>query len=140
MTPEEHVGNTANIVIYLGILYAFLAVVMLFRGADTAAHSLLTLGVSLTIVGLGYGIRYGSMVCLYLTTGLFGIFVIYFGYATGMFKTLRLAIRMLLSCWALLRLCDAIPAMHILHQTHSKPISSYGNFFLRRKCKRQARS
>ena len=31
MTPEEHVGNTANIVICLGILYAFLAVVMLFR-------------------------------------------------------------------------------------------------------------
>jgi hypothetical protein len=123
MTPEARVGNTANVVIFLGILYTVLAVVVLLRGAETAAYSLLTLGMSLAVIGLGYGIRYGSMVCLYLTTGLFGLFICYFGYITGMFKTLRPALRLALSCWA--------------HQTDSKPSSSsrYGDFFLRRKTK-----
>ena len=135
MTPEERVGTTANVVIFLGILYAVLAVVMLLRGTDTAVHALFTLGMSLAVIGLGYGIRYGSMLCLYLTTGLFAIFIGYFGYTTGMFKTLRPALRLALSCWALLGLCRAIPAMRILHQTGSKPVSSsrYGDFFLRRK-------
>jgi hypothetical protein len=137
MTPEARVGNTANVVIFLGILYTVLAVVVLLRGAETAAYSLLTLGMSLAVIGLGYGIRYGSMVCLYLTTGLFGLFICYFGYITGMFKTLRPALRLALSCWALLGLCRSIPAMRILHQTDSKPSSSsrYGDFFLRRKTK-----
>ena len=135
MTPEKCVGQTANVVIFLGMLYTVLAVVMLLKGADTTAHSLFTLGIALAIVGLGYGIRYGNMVCLYLATGLFGLFVGYFGYRTGMFKTLRPALRLVLSCWALLGLCRAIPAMRILQQTHSKPSSSsrYGDFFLRRK-------
>lgn len=142
MTPEARVGQTANVVIFLGILYAVLAVVMLLRGADTTAHSLLTLGISLAIFGLGYGIRHGSMICLYLTTGLFGLFVVYFGYTTGMFKTLRPALRLVLSCWALLGLCRAIPAMRILQQTRSKPLSSsrYGDFFLRRKSKEPSSS
>lgn len=137
MTPEERVGNTANVVIFLGILYALLAVVMLLRGTGIAVQSLFTLGMSLAVVGLGYGIRYGSMTCLYLTTGLFGLFIGYFGYTTGLFKTLRPALRLALSCWALLGLCRSIPAMRILHQTGSKPISSsrYGDFFLRRKPK-----
>ena len=133
MTPEERVGNAANVVIFLGILYALLAVVMLLSGAETAAYSLFTLGISLAIIGFGYGIRYGSMVFLYLSTGLFSIFIVYFGYATGMFKTPRPALRLVLSCWALLRLGHAIPAMRILHQTRSKPSGSrYGDFFLRR--------
>ncbi len=137
MTPEERVGKTANVVIFLGILYAVLAIVMILRGAETATHSLFTLGMSLAVIGLGYGIRYGSMLCLYLTTSLFGLFIGYFGYTTGMFKTLRPALRLALSCWALLRLCRSIPAMRILQQTHSKPSSSsrYGDFFLRRKTK-----
>ena len=86
MTPEERVGKTANVVIFLGILYAVLAVVMLLRGTDTTTRSLLTLGISFAVIGLGYGIRYGSMVCLYLTTGLFGLFIGYFGFTTGMFN------------------------------------------------------
>lgn len=135
MTPETRVGKTANIVIFLGILYAVLAVVMLLRGAGPADHPVPTLGVSCVVIGLGYGIRRGSLLCLYLTTGLFGLFMAYFGYTTGMFKTLRPALRLLLSCWALLGLCRSIPAMRILQQTHSKPIGSsrYGDFFLRRK-------
>lgn len=136
MTPEERVGKTANVVIFLGILYTALAIMMLFRRLDTTAN-LLTLGMALGIIGLGYGIRYGNSICLVVTTGLFGLFVAYFGYTTGLFKALRPALRLILSCWALLRLCRAIPAMRILKQTHSKPIntSRYGELFLRRKAK-----
>jgi hypothetical protein len=136
MTPEESVGKTANVVIFLGILYAALAIVMLLRRIDATANWL-TLGMALGVIGLGYGIRYGNSICLYVTTGLFGLFVAYFGYTTGLFKALRPALRLILSCWALLGLCRAIPAMHTLKQAHSKPIntSRYGEFFLRRKAK-----
>ena len=136
MTPEERVGKTANVVIFLGILYAALATVMLFRRLDTT-ENLFTLGIALGVIGLGYGIRYGNSACLAVTTALFGLLVAYFGYMTGLFKALRPALRLILSCWALFGLCRAIPAMRILKRTHSKPISTsrYGDFFLRRRAR-----
>lgn len=136
MTPEERVGKTANVVIFLGILYTALACLMLFRRLDVTAN-MLTLGIALGVTGLGYGIRYGNSVCLVVTTGLFGLFVAYFGYMTGLLKAPRPALRLILSCWALLRLCRAIPALRILKHIDSKPIntSRYGEFFLRRKAK-----
>ena len=139
MAPEERVGKTANVVIFLGILYTVLAAVMLIGGSDAARtwSNFVTLGIALSAIGLGYGIRYGSTICLYLATGLFGLLMVYFGYTTGMLKSLRPALRLALSCWALLGLCRSIPAMHILKQTHSRPIrtSRYGEFFLRRKAR-----
>ena len=137
MTPEERVGKTANLVIFLGILYTVLSLVTFMSRWDSAAlrHQGITLGLGAVVIALGYGIRYGSRVCLYLMTALCICLVGYFASTAVSFRTLRAVLRLALSGWVLVGLCRAIPAMRILHRTHSRPVSTsrYGEFFLRRK-------
>lgn len=137
MTPGERVGKTANVIIFLGILYTVLTLIALIGGRNMTAvwPNVVTLGMAMVVIGLGYGIRYGSVVCLYLTTGFFVCLVSHFGYAVVALRELRPALRLVLSGWALLRLYRSIPAMRILKQTQSMPLntSRYGDFFLRRK-------
>ncbi len=137
MTPEARVGKTANVVIFLGILYTVLTLVALVtgRGGGSVASVWVTLGIATGVIGLGYGIRSGSAFCLYLTTGLFAGFLVYFVFATLISQSLRTAVRLLLSGGAFWRLWRAIPALRHLHQTGSKPLrnSRFGDFFLRRK-------
>ena len=138
MAPEELVGKTANIIIFLGLLYTVLSAVALLSGGaatQTWWFDLTTLAVAMSAIGLGYGIRYGSFACLYATTGLVALLVVVLGYAVVSTPTFRPVLRLILSGWALFRLGRAIPAMRVLQQTHSKPLatSRYGDFFLRRK-------
>jgi hypothetical protein len=137
MTPEERVGKTANLVIFLGILSTVLSVITLIgRWESTVLLSqIITLGAALGVIALGYGIRYGSRVCLYLTTGLGICLVGYFASTAASLPTVRTVLRLALSVWVLVGLCRAIPAMRILHRTHSRPVSTsrFGEFFLRRK-------
>ncbi|HEY7712832.1 MAG TPA: hypothetical protein VIG57_22690 [Candidatus Entotheonella sp.] len=136
MTPEHRVGRMANLVIFLGILYTVLSLAALLGSAAMRARGfgLTSLLVALVVIGLGYGIRYGSVACLYAAMGLFvgftGYALVRLVPAPGVFPALRLA----LSGWALYGLGRAIPAMRTLKQMGSIPVQSsrYGDFFLRR--------
>ena len=135
MTPEYRVGRIANLMIFLGILYTILSLATLLGSAGLLSRGFGVPGliVALAVIGLGYGIRYGSVSCLYAVTGLFVVFtgyaVVHLVLAPGVFPALRLG----LSGLALYGLCRSIPAMRILNHTGSAPIQSsrYGDFFLR---------
>ncbi|MDH3600261.1 MAG: hypothetical protein OEU26_11545 [Candidatus Tectomicrobia bacterium] len=136
MTPEQRVGRIANLMIFLGILYTLLSLAALLGSAAVRARGFGVTGliVALAVIGLGYGIRYGSVACLYTATGIFvwvtGYALVRLVPAPGVFPALRLG----LSGLALYGLCFSIPAMRMLKQTGSAPIQSsrYGDFFLRR--------
>jgi hypothetical protein len=136
MTPEQRVGRIANLMIFLGILYTLLSLAALFGNAAMRARGfgVTSLSVALAVIGLGYGIRYGSVVCLYAGTG---FFVLFTGSALarlvpepGVFPAVRLG----LSGLTLYGLCRSIPAMRTLKQMGAAPVQSsrYGDFFLRR--------
>jgi hypothetical protein len=137
MIPAARVGKTANVVIFLGILYAVMSLVAAFARAEPAQgwYDMVPLIVAVGVIGLGYGIRYGSLACLYIATALFAGLTGYFCYISVVEGTLRPVVRSLLSGWAVFLLCRALPAMFVLKQTHSKPLhtSRFGEFFLRRK-------
>jgi hypothetical protein len=136
MTPAQRVGKTANLMIFLGILYTVLHLVALCGNTALAVRSYggIGLGVALGILGLGYGIRYSCIVCLYTATGVFALLTTYSLYKTVSQPALYESMRCILSGWALYRLCCAIPAMSVLKQTHAIPIctSRYSAFFLQR--------
>jgi hypothetical protein len=136
MTPAYRVGKTANLMIFLGILYSLLHLLALLGNVALAARSYgeLGLGVALGVIALGYGIRYGSVGCLYIATGVFALLTVSSLYRAVSQIALSQSVRLLLSGWGLYSLCRSIPAMHFLKQTHAVPIrtSRYGTFFLRR--------
>jgi hypothetical protein len=140
VTPAARVGKTANVVIFLGILYTILALVAFMHTHETtpAWYDMVGLVVAIVTIGLGYGIRYGNLGCLYATTGLFVVLTGYFFYAAVSYRTLRPMIRFLLGAWAVYMLYRSIPAMHFLKQTHATPLqtSRYGAFFLGRRQRR----
>jgi hypothetical protein len=137
MTPEARVSKAANSLIFLGLLYVFLSLGALVRHyhAAYAWQDVLTLGIALSSIGLGYGVRYGSCRCLYAATGLFTVLTGYLFWAGVSWQTLRLAIRCLLSGYTVSRLYRAISPMRQLRaqQAFPLPLSRYGAFFLRRK-------
>jgi hypothetical protein len=134
MTPEQRVGRMANLVIFLGILYTLLSLAALFGNTAMRARGLGFTGliVALAVIGLGYGIRYGSVPCLYAATSLFVLFtgaaLVRLVLAPGIFPVIRLVF----SVFALYGLCRSIPAMQMLKQVGSAPMQSsrYGDFFL----------
>lgn len=136
MTPEQRVGKTANLVIFLGILYTVLSLVALAGNARLAARGFggLGLGVALSVIALGYGIRYGSTICLYLGIGGFALLSSVLLFKIIRHVTLLQTVRFVLSTWTLSVLCRTVSALRILKHTGSKPVhtSPYGELFLRR--------
>lgn len=136
MNPKVRVGQTANLTIFLGILYTVIHLVDLLGNAGPATRGFGIPGllIALGIIGLGYGIRYSSNLCLYTATTIFSALTLFS--LTSLIATLALmsALRFLLSALALYGLCRSIPAMRILKATNTPPIrtSRYGEFFLRR--------
>jgi hypothetical protein len=136
MTPEQRVGKTANLVIFLGILYTILSLVALAGNARLAARGFggFGLAVALAVIGLGYGIRYGYTLCLSAGMGIFALLdsVLLFNIATRP-TPLHMA-RFLLSAWTFYALCRTVPALRRLKQSGAKPVrtSPYGDLFLRR--------
>ena len=132
LTPAQRLGMTANLVIFLGILYTVLHLagfLGLLRG-----YRLPGLVVALAILGLGYGIRYGSSACLYAATGIFAGLSLYFCALVVSAWTPYSMLRFVLSAWACWRLYRVIPTMRILQheQAFPLPMSRYGERFLRR--------
>ena len=136
MTPEVRVGQTANLIIFLGILYSGIHLVALLGNTRLASRSFGVPGllIALGVIGLGYGIRYSSSICLYAATAIFAALNLYSLIHLVTAPTVILAIRSLLSALALYGLCRSIPAMRILKATGTLPLrtSRYGDFFLRR--------
>ncbi len=136
MTPEQRVGRIANLTIFLGILYSCLNLAALLGSVSMGARGFGLVGLlpALAVVGLGYGIRFGSLGSLYATTCLFILFAGYSLFQLIAVPDVLLFIRFALSALALYGLCRSVPAMHTLKATGSMPIQSsrYGDFFLRR--------
>jgi hypothetical protein len=123
---------TANLVIFLGLLYTVLHLLG-FLGVLHGYH-LPGLVIALSLLGLGYGIRYGSSACLYVATALFTGLSLYFGVLMVSGWIPYYMLRLGLSVWTLWRLYHAIPVMKLLQQEQAFPLpmSRYGERFLRR--------
>ena len=130
--PAQRLGRTANLVIFLGLLYTVLYLLG-FLGVLHGYH-LPGLAVALGLLGLGYGIRYGSSVCLYVAMAVCAGLSLYCGALLVSEWTPYYMLRLGLSAWTFWRLYRAIPAMRLLQQEGAFPLpmSRYGAFFLRR--------
>jgi len=131
-TPAQRLGMTANLVIFLGILYTLLhllAILGLLRGYRLPGLGLV---IALGMLGLGYGIRHGSSACLYAATGAFAGLSLYLGALVVSAWRPYHMLRLVLSAWTLWRLCHAIPLMRLLQQEQAFPLpmSRYGEHFL----------
>ena len=135
-TPEKMVGRTANLTIFLGILYTSLSIVAVsgVTSLSTRGYGIQSIIVGCTIVGLGYGTRYGSKACLYISTVLFGMLAAYFMYNFLINKSINSIVRFAFSVWAVSTLTRAIPVMAALKAKGASPdrSSRYKDFFLRR--------
>jgi len=135
-TPEKMVGRTANLTIFLGILYTSLSIVAVsgVTSLSTRGYGIQSIIVGCTIVGLGYGTRYGSKACLYISTVLFGMLAAYFMYNFLINKSINSIVRFAFSVWAVSTLTRAIPVMAELKAKGASPdrSSRYKDFFLRR--------
>jgi hypothetical protein len=89
--------------------------------------------IALGLLGLGYGIRYGSSACLYVATAVCAGLSLYFGALVVSGWKPYYMLRVVLSTWAFWRLYRAIPAMRLLQQEGAFPLpmSRYGELFLR---------
>ena len=130
-SPAQRLGRTANLVIFLGLLYTVLHLLG-FLGLLRGYH-LPSLVVALGLLGLGYGIRYGSSACLYVAMAICVGLSLYFGVLVVSEWTPYYMLRLVLSTWACWRLYRAIPAMQLLQQERAFPLpmSRYGERFLR---------
>jgi hypothetical protein len=122
---------TANLVIFLGLLYTVLHLLG-FLGLLHGYH-LPGLVIALSLIGLGYGIRYGRSACLYAAMALFAGLSLYCGVLMVAGWSPYHMLRLGLSVWAFWRLFRAIPAMQLLQQEQAFPLpmSRYGARFLR---------
>jgi len=132
LSPVQRLGRTTNLVIFLGLLYTLLHLLG-FLGLLHGYH-LPGLVIALSLLGLGYGIRYGSRACLYVAIAICAGLSLYFGVLVVSGWTPYSMLRLVLSTWAFWRLYRAIPAMRSLQQAQAFPLpmSRYGELFLRR--------
>ncbi|MDR4498838.1 MAG: hypothetical protein MRK02_13110 [Candidatus Scalindua sp.] len=135
-TPEKRVGNTANLIIFLGILYMSLSIASLTGCTSLAlrGYGTKSIIIGFIIVGLGYGIRYGNKASLYSATVLFGALALYFGYTFFLTHTTSSVLRSVLCMWAVTRLVRTIPEIILLKERGSSPDrnSRYKSFFIKR--------
>ena len=136
LTSEKRVGLTANLTIFLGILYTSLSIAAITGIASLSARGYgpKSIVIGCIIIGLGYGTRYGSKICLYVATVFFGMLAAYFMYNFLLSKSISPIVRFAFSIWATSTLARTIPAMIRLKEAGSSPDRSnrYRDFFLKR--------
>ena len=133
-TPAQRLGMTANLVIFLGLLYTLLHLLALLGLLHGYRLPGLGLIIALSVLAFGYGIRHGSSVCLYVAMGTFAGLSLYFGALVVVAGRPYHMLRPVLSAWTFWRLCGALPLMRLLQQERAFPLpmSRYGERFLRR--------
>ena len=136
LTSEKRVGLTANLTIFLGILYTSLSIAAISGIVSLSARGYGTKSIIIwcIIIGLGYGIRYGSKTCLYIATVFFGLLAAYFMYNFLLSKSINPIVRFAFSVWATRTLAMTIPVMIRLKAAGSSPDRSnrYRDFFFKR--------
>ncbi|NOG82884.1 MAG: hypothetical protein D8M57_05955 [Candidatus Scalindua sp. AMX11] len=135
LTPEKNVGNTANLIIFLGILYTSLSIASLVgcHYLSSRGYGITSVTIGCTIVALGYGTRYGSDRSLYAATFIFGALALYFAYTFFISHTVSPLLRSGLCIWACSRFVRTIPEMKRVKETGSSPDkeSRYKSFFIK---------
>lgn len=135
-TPEQRVGRAANVTIFLGILFVLVHLLALggLPAMAQRGYGLSGLAIAVGLIGLGYGIRYGSSVAFYLTTGGFAALGVYFAARFAITGEPAMLLRCGITAWAFTSLCRAIPDMRTLRRNNAFPLpmSRYGAFFLQR--------
>ena len=133
---EKLVGKTANLIIFIGILYTFLSILSLVVCSFFAerGYGITSLIIGLFIISLGYGIRYGYLPSLYTAATLFSAAALYFIYLILAKQNYITIIRLTLSLWVVSLVARSIPAMLKLKAEGLSPDrnSKYKDFFLRR--------
>ena len=139
-TPEQRVGRAANVTIFLGILFTLVHLLALggLPAMAQRGYGLPGLALSVAVLGLGYGIRYGSYAAFYLATGGFAALGVYFAARFAITGEPAMLLRSGITAWVFASLCRAVPDMRTLRQNAAfpLPVSRYGAFFLRRWSKR----
>lgn len=132
----QRLSRTANFVIFLGLLFTLLnlAATAGFSGLRQRGYGLHAVGLTLGIIGLGYGIRYGSRLCLALAMFLSVGFTLYVLTLLWHAPTLWLTVRLGLSLWAGGRLGQALLLFPRVRQEQAFPLpmSPYAAAMLRR--------
>ena len=135
-TPEQRVGRVANVTIFLGILFALIHLLALggLPAMAQRGYGLPGLAIAVGLIGLGYGIRYGSYIAFYLTIGGFAALCVYFATRFAITGQPAMLLRGGISAWVFASLCRAIPDVRTLRREAAFPLpmSRYGAFFLRR--------
>ncbi|KHE91316.1 MAG: hypothetical protein K8F52_12620 [Candidatus Scalindua rubra] len=135
LTPEKSVGLAANLTIFLGILYTSLGIAAIagITSLSIRGYGIKGIVIGCVIIGLGYGIRYGSKTCLYIATVLFGLLAAYFMYNFVLSKSINPIVRFAFSIWATRTLARTIPVMVRLKAAGSLPDRSnrYMDFFFK---------
>ena len=135
-TPAERLGRTANLLIFLGLLYSLLHLISWIAPGllPYQSYGVPGLGMAIGVIGLGYGIRYGSRVCLYIALGTFTILSLWSLVVYVSAGTFAFLVRYVLSTWAFVRLCRAVSIMQSLRHSnvYPLPMSRYGEIFWRR--------
>ncbi|MFQ5893517.1 MAG: hypothetical protein ACE5H5_04310 [Nitrospinota bacterium] len=123
LTPAQRVGKTANLVIFLGILYGGLNLAAVLGAEGLARRGYGGWGVllALAFLALGYAIRFGSQAALFGATGLFALLVAWTAGAVLTEASLRLAVRLGLTTLALVALLRSRPAMADLKRRGDRP-------------------
>ena len=132
-TPAQRVGRAANVTFTLIHLLALGGLTSMARHG----YGLPGLVVAVGLLGLGYGIRYGSYAAFYLTSGGFATLSVYFAARFAITAEPAMLLRCGVTAWAFASLCRAMPDVRTLHQNAAFPLpmSRYGAFFLRRRAK-----
>jgi len=132
LAPVQRLSMTVNLVIFLGMLSTI--VHLLGWLGVLASYRLASLAAALLLCGCGYGIRYGSLVCLYAATGLLAGLSLQYGVQASTTLEVSSVVRCGLSAWLGWRLCQTIPLMPHLQQEGAFPLpmSRYGALVLRR--------
>jgi hypothetical protein len=124
LSPAQRVGKTANLIIFLGILYsglnlaAALGVESLARRGYGGAWGFVFAAACL---GLGYAIRFGSRAALLCATGLFALMAAWTAGSLLTGVSPRLAVRLVLAALALVALVRSWPAMAELKRQGARP-------------------
>ena len=133
----QRVGKVANLVIFLGILGIILSILALTisQGLAQRGYGFKYIIIGLSMIGLGYGIRYRYKYCLYAATLLFIILSCNFLFKLFMHHTSYLTLRLFLCSWVTFRLIQSISSMKILIVTNTSPDRSnrFMEYLLRRK-------
>lgn len=130
-------GKVANLVIFLGILGIILSILALTisYGLAHRGYGYRAIAVGLTMIGLGYGIRYRCKYCLYAAGVLFVLLSCNFLFKLIAHHTAYLSLRLVLCTWVSFRLIQCISPMQILIETDMFPDKNnhFKRFLIRQK-------